>query len=362
MEQQEVAILPPPPRLARILASAADVSGVAPESAALLACAGDIVNVVNEMPDGKLVYCVACDADGGLREGLLPAECVQELSDGETQAVPPERKLDGARLVQRQSFACVVEPWRDPEEDEATLVVNEGDLLQLVTIREGWAYGVVLQSTERRGWFPARLLELLPSSLSSLVRKRPGVESGSAWDALVDLMRSAEAFPPALEPAWGDAPLPGVVADSERQMKLEFDERFAAVTATGEEEQDGLDEAVEEGASAAAQDTGLFNNVPPDDLLPLVVCKCAFRPAAGAHEPKASLQLQVGDLVRVTTPLGLKSPFLHGFLNGNSTARGWFPNRCVKLLEDPLRSEPLPPLVHQDPLPLPDVPRFLFAR
>jgi len=84
-----------------------------------------------------------------------------------------------------------------------------------------------------------------------------------------------------------------------------------------------------------------------------------FTPDDG-HPPGALLAMAVGDLVRVTSTLEI--PMYHGFAEGQTDKRGWFPARNVVVVEDPLSDELDVVPVQIGAPQLPAIPEFLRSR
>jgi len=368
------AISPPePPALGRIserwLATAATRaaslgSGVFPS-----ARAREIVNVTNALPDGSLVYCVACDGGaaahdgvgassrdrggggGGalppLREGWLPLEVVEEMSPEEELAIPAALRLSGRQLHERLTLAHVVEEWQDQEDDSFTLRLLPGDLLQLSTVRDdGWAYGWSLEKPSRRGWFPVSLVQRVEPSLASLAPPQDKFLTASASEAMVSFLRTCPC-PPAQDLWKGTVAIPNVVAESAREEVAKWEEMFermdaqhrqaAETFAQTQETSTSVDGCWHDEEAGDGDVSDLFSDERPDDRHPLMVCKVTFKVPAVGSCSECLLTLEIGDLVRVTS--FLDSQMLFGFLDGRPEKRGWFPSKAVQPLAVALDAE-----------------------
>ena len=311
-------------------------SGVFPS-----ARAGEIVNVTNALPDGSLVYCVACDNALPSREGWLPLETVEELSPEEELAIPATARLSGRQLYKRLTLTRAVEDWQDQNDDKSTLRLLSGDLLQLSTVRDdGWAYGWSLERPSRRGWFPVSLAQRLEPSLASLAPPRGDLLTASASEAIVSFLRTAPR-PPAQD-FWMDSiAIPNMVAESAWEEVAKWEEMFERMDAQQRQVAEMTAQVAQEVLTTAdgcwrdevAGDSdifGLFPDEPPDDSHPLMVCTVAFKvPAAGFE---SLLPLEVGDLVRVTSLLDSQSSWVFGILDDAPVKRGWCPSKSVQPL------------------------------
>jgi len=322
---------------------------------------GEVLNITGCTPDGSLVYAALRDGQGGLREGWLPADHVLPLEPEDAAAVAAGVRLSTGELLERTALVQVLEDWLDLD-NPATLGLRAGEVLQLSMVTESWAFGRPLESPSRDGWFPLSLVQRIEPSLGSLAKRGQQELSASASDALVRLLKANTPPPPAPRAWEGDLP-PAVVESAqheEREMRehCEYMEaRQAAAEAEARAEAEDLamgGHAGEHGADAAAELFDIENA--PEDSFPLVVCTMKFAP------PKADvlLQLKVGDLLRVVSPL--EGDMYYGFFEKGNLSSGWFPSKHVDLLEDPLRPEADSPEPQPGAPPLPPVPPALLQR
>lgn len=334
---------------------------------------GELLNIVGGAPDGSLVYAVVAAASndgaagsGGaaasnghpLREGWVPGSAIEVLSPAEAAALPDSARLPMREVLRRTTLARATEPWQDADEP-SSLELRADDVLQLSTVREGWGYGWPVATPSRRGWFPLAFVQMLESSVQSLVRDDMEEElSAGAATAILDLLRSAQQ-PPPREWAW-EGELPAAVAESARQSERSFREyleRQEAELAAQEQEPDGGGDAPPDRGQPEEQEEelNLLSTELPEDCYPLYVCRTNFKPPAIAEG--AMLSLTVGDLVRVTSITDAQMYF--GFKDAQPSDRGWFPRGNVDLLDDPLQegADDLP--VQLGVPPLPEVPPHL---
>jgi len=266
--------------------------------------------------------------------------------------------MGGKQFYKRLTLVRVEEEWQDQENDPSTMRLLPGDRLQLSTVRpDGWAYGWSLEKPSRRGWFPASLItQRLEPSLASL-QKEPEFLSASASEALVSLLKTVP-LPPAQSET--NVAIPALVKESARKLLAEYNEqleKFDAQQAQWAAQVEAPEESTVAHCIGGSEDiSNLFAEQPPDDSHPLMVCKVAFWVGT---KNESLLLLEVGDLVRVTSLLN--SEMLFGFFDGKSEKRGWFPSKCVRLLEEDAGI--IADIAAVDtPPPLPQVPQCLRGR
>jgi len=329
---------------------------------------GEYLRLFAGAPDGGWVY--GCSLDGA-REGWLRGDQIRPLSLAEVAAavaagVPASLPLRA--VLRRATLVRVHEDWQEPREP-TVLELRAGDLVQLSTVRDGWGYGWPLDCPSRRGWFPLASVEVVNSSVDALVpRPRDQQElTPGATAARQALVREASSRqPPRRPPAW-EGDLPAVVAESNAQAEREYRDRldhFEVMEGFAQNANGGQDSSMMPGGLAnGAGDGGprvdsLLEPELPEDCYPLVVCKMPFLPPKGTSG--ALLPMEVGDLVRVTS--SLEAVMYHGFHEGKTSQRGWFPKKHTNLLEDPFGSEIDHLPVQIGPPPLPRVPEEFLQR
>jgi len=320
---------------------------------------GDLLHILGGgSPDGSLLFAVVASTSIGgsgvpACEGWVKGDQIQVLSSEDIAQLQEVPRLSTREVLRRTTLARAAEDWQDPEDEPSCLALRSGEMLQLLTVRGNWAFAWPLDAPSRRGWVPLAFVQIVESSVGTLLQREPQEISPSASAALLALVQQAAAVstPPRRPPAWiGE--LPAVVAESAKQEEHAFRELLAE-----------SDAAAAAAAAAASQDAGLTDKLGegdgdielldgedlPEECYPLVVCTASFVPSRNPGE--ALLQLEAGDLVRVTSPLD--AAMYHGFRRGDARQRGWFPQRSVKLLEDPLSEEAdnLPVQIGLPPLP-----------
>jgi len=338
--------LPAPPALARRMAP----KGSLDEAALPGVRQGEVVNLVNRPLNCDMVYAVACGAGVPQREGWVSSNSMRLLEPEESASVPESAHLSIKETLKHVTIMRVEEDWQDDE--PSTLTLRAGDLLQVNTVKDGWAFGWSLESSYRQGWFPVAMTRKIEPTVESLVRSEAEELTPSAVMTLVDLLKATPPPPPQSWTWTGD--LPAAVAESAKRGEQEWQEGFDKMEAAAQEVAE-----VEAAGSSPGPPEELFGeeNI-PEDCYPLAVCTSNFVPPK--HGSGALLPLQVGELVRVTSLL--ESGMYHGFLEGRSTVNGWFPRRSVKIVENPLdaSSDNLP--VHLGTATLPPVPPNLLRR
>lgn len=330
---------------------------------------GEVVNIINGTPDGRLIYGVARSGSSTLREGWLKTDAVRVLGTAEVENVPIETRLPFNEILEHTTLVCADEDWADLD-DESTLWIRAGDIIQIGMTRRSWLYGWLLDAPARRGWFPATFAHHVTSSMEMLAKEEEEDLAENSLEHLAELFKTMQA-PPRMEWHW-DGELPEVVEESERELAKEWQAKAKAA------EDEALAQAQHAQAHSQTQaqpesagmpihgestppvaEDGVNANArvvaAPEELYPLVVCKVDFK-VPGAVNGEL-LELRIGDLVRVTSIL--ETAMYHGFLENKHTQRGWFPKNCVQLVEDPLDTTLENQPIQLGPPPLPVVPASL---
>lgn len=283
------------------------------------------LSITNISQDGQMFF-VAARVDGMLRDGWVRASTVRLLSTQEAAALPADRHLSIQEMLVFTQIVRVTQDW--PSEAEApaySLRLIPGELVQVKSVSGNVAFGWPIASPGRRGFFPMAYVEPVErgrvSALARLVPEEPLV----SW-------RPEKKAPPAS--FWRPpSDMPQIVVESDRLLQRDlmtgFDklkqERAAGMHGSGEQE-DG-------------DDIHKYVQLDPE-FLPLFVCRERFRPPECAKV--AMLELQVGDLVRVSSPLEQNQLYFGMIDHRLEHRRGWFPARNVKLVDHPLHPELVP--------------------
>lgn len=324
---------------------------------------GDVLNITNGTPDGRLVYGVArTGSNDSLREGWLKADAVRILGAAERENVPSDAILPFNDVLEHTTLVCADEDWADLDED-STLWIRSGDIIQVGMVKDAWVYGWLLDTPSRPGWFPAAFAHTVPTSMEMLAKVEEEELPDNSVEHLADLIKSMPP-PSGMDWTW-EGELPAIVADSARELEEEWHEKAqiaaeeamaqtelanAEVQAQSQHHPAGAAEFASDAIHRGGDSNRILVEAPPEELYPLVVCKTEFA-VPGAVNGEL-LQLRVGDLVRVTSIL--ETAMYHGFLENKTTTRGWFPKNCVQLVEDPLDTtlENQPSLLGPPPLPV----------
>eukprot|EP00435_Cladocopium_sp_Y103_P058090 s1616_g20.t1 len=171
---------------------------VRPDSQSIELQDGTYLNVVNGTPDASELYCVAWNSQL-LWEGWLNNHKVEDLQENQ-HTVASCYRLPIPEVLKHTVLAKAKEPWQNVEFSENTLLVEEGDLFQICTWRDGWAYATSLkeswqlkddtmQKCRRSGWVPIFVLELVGSSLSVLSEHMVQVEVVELAESIADLLK-----------------------------------------------------------------------------------------------------------------------------------------------------------------------------
>jgi len=360
--------LPRPPIFARCVEPSSDSLG---RDALRDLTAGEVLHITGGIPDGTVVYAVATDNQKGhgalpSREGWIEGSSIEVLPPQEASAVA---RIHLREMLKRVTLVRAEEDWYG-QDDGCLPSLQAGELLQLGAVRDLWAYGWSLEQPSRRGWFPISLARRLDPSISSLISTEESEELPiSSVEALAELLRSVPQ-PPRLSTTY-PPDLPPAVAASAMEKQQRWEEQFAEIDAQEAAAKRSASRAMQEAEAAqrSAEELDIFAapDSLPDDVFPLYVCKTPFAPfqgrgrvASGANN--ALLTLEVGDVVRVVS---LRDIDMYcGFHEDKSTTRGWFPRRCVELLEDPLAADADAAPVGSlgvGPPPLPEVPPSLLV-
>eukprot|EP00931_Biecheleriopsis_adriatica_P075247 TRINITY_DN49164_c0_g1_i1.p1 TRINITY_DN49164_c0_g1~~TRINITY_DN49164_c0_g1_i1.p1 ORF type:complete len:393 (+),score=78.11 TRINITY_DN49164_c0_g1_i1:40-1218(+) len=348
---------------------------------------GEVLNVVSGSQDGSMLYFVAWDCRRDEvarmpREGWIPGRAVRLLEGDEKAAVPAGTRLPIREVLKRSTFLQVNQDWSDIH--PASMAIMQGEVIQIVTATDGWAFGWPLKAKNaettvcgRRGWFPLYAAEPVESSMLSVSQAE---ELSLSIAAVADLVPCLKGLPrPPLRKWSWEGELPAIVAESSSRMQLAWREKFAEEEAENEAAMvkmeaiargEVVDLETSAGAARAAQPGVplLTPDDPPEESCKLVVC---IRPFT-AHKGSAlagmqeMLPLKTGDLVRVVSLMESNMQWWCGYLEGQGAARGWFPRRCVKLFDGYSRSQqgvaPLQQLLQGAVPPLPQVPKTLLTR
>lgn len=345
---------------------------------------GDVINVINALPSNEQLYGVVCMPSGEnhtqIRSGWLPTNIVRRLSNEEIRKLRPEVVLSMLDVVRRAALVRVDlgvdEEWFEPE----CLPLHNGDVLQLSAAEDDWGFGRPLRCLDQAGWFP--LTKVTPTNPLEPVSTDPAPVPDEAHaptpDALCSLKDFLTSQPPPGEFDWDhEIPLPPLVDESVRHFEAEWNsmgfgfaqplpdvisfevpgEDVPRVAAGGDDFQGGDFEQDLDVASCINKTTEL-------EMLPLVVVTEAFKPSPEIPE---MLELNVGDLVRVSTPLHIM--MYHGTLeptvnkaNSKEWKKGWFPKKFVEVVERPpgtmAKQIPAEMTVLETPPPL-EIPRSL---
>lgn len=309
---------------------------------------GEAVNITNQTPDLGFVFVVAW-IPGAPRRGWLPGNAVRLLS-----VAAPECQMPLREVIRHAAFVRVSEDWPDPH-NPSTLNLRTGDTLQVSVVRDGWAFGWQVEAPSHRGWFPlscTRKIDSTVASLAQAVQKQEVELSVSASTTLIELLKVMPK-PPARQ--WHADITPEVVADSQRTVERRFQEACARLdareAAAAVSRQEGAGTA---GGGANSFVDFLAGSSLPEDTYPLFFCKDNFKPPAGTGS--SLLHLRKGDLVRVKTKLDSGADMYFGFMDNQSSKKGWFPRKYVELLEDSSSPDIFMPL-HMPPPP--EVPEAL---
>lgn len=336
---------------------------------------GQVVHITSRAPDDTKLYVVAAlqstGAETSWEEGWLEGSTLQPLTPQEQ--VEQKARLPLAELLKRSTIFRAKgdwEPWEGEVEDPDVCVPSliAGELVQLEAVRGARAYGWAMKQPNRRGWIPLNCIERVESTASQLAStyKEEGEELDDiAAASVLELVQNAPR--PPLDSASACPPsLPPVVAASMREEAIAWAEKCERLEAQVAQEAEAQRAA--EACNAQRPDTEvneLFLSQPrmPDDSFPLFVCRSAFAPPQKQGAAKsgggALLTIEVGDLLRVTSLL--EAPMYCGFNEDKPDVRGWFPKRCVEMLEDPLDGEAdlVPVAAEAGPPPLPEIPLAL---
>jgi len=348
---QDYVSLPALPELAVVLEGDGDTGFVKDE----------VINILSGNLDGSMFYAVAWDltkAKEVLREGWISGSAVNILADEEQAAISSCLRLPMPEVLQRSSFVEVAEDWRDPSPN--SLSINQGEVLQVSFVQDGWAYGWPVKVQYRSGWFRLCDVRYLETSMLTIGRDEVTSLSLEAYDNLVDLLQSAE-FPNKREVPWEDQ-MPDVVVASEKSELRDWRKIFEAEKARNEvEEHPEHAPAPVNEPKQSEERRLLFPDEPSEESCSLLVCKEAFQPPKSVLQSGVDcsglLPLDVGDLVRVVSLMLPGQAWYCGYLEGHET-RGWFPARNVKPLDEQLGKRPL--LSGETPPGLPQVPKNLI--
>lgn len=283
------------------------------------------VHILSGTPNGDHVYCMSTDAT---REGWLRGVCLETLAVGTIPGLPLRTVLSRAVL------ARVREDW---QAGDSLVELQMGALVQIMSVKGGWAYGWPLDFPDRRGWFPMAQVDLVPSSLSSLLPEGPQELPPAAADSLRELLRSIPQ-PPRREKAW-QGELPAAVKADAEQAERAYHDQLQRMTFAG----DGRPPGQEPGGTlfnpggVAELPPSLEMVELPEDCYQLVVCETAFMPEKVAQN--AMLTLEVGDFLRIRASNSLEARMYYGFHVGKPDRCGWIPKSHVELVHDPLSED-----------------------
>ncbi|CAK9037571.1 Hypothetical protein (Fragment) [Durusdinium trenchii] len=328
---------------------------------------GTFLNLVNSTPDAAELYCVAWDEKVNW-EGWLRKDEVQELSGPQRTHVPGRYRLPVNEVLKRTLLARAKEFW-GPENPEqlTTLLVEQGDLLQVRTERNGWAYATTLkevwqeresgmQKCRSSGWLPIYVLELVENKLTSIAS---AIEQESLSTSAVLEVKKAigEARP---EPLLFQETMPQVVEQSHRDESKAWEQKFKQE----QEEQDGPSEEENAPQEEEPRPQLLELRELPEECCPLYVCKEDYIPQLPGRTNDEGvehlLKLYKGDVVRVVSLIEDGQQWLQGYVDSmeQNKPRGWFPTAKVERL-CPRGPGPLGQLLQGGTPELPKVPRQL---
>mmetsp|Transcript_72315 Transcript_72315/g.150874 ORF Transcript_72315/g.150874 Transcript_72315/m.150874 type:complete len:337 (+) Transcript_72315:91-1101(+) len=261
---------------------------------------GEYVHLLRGFWNKKHAYCVSCDTLG--LEGWLPGGYVDFASSEEMFAPTLEEVMKRCTWVRALEERATT--------DMTELVLTADNLVRLLTVKQGWGWGWKVSDPERiRGWFPLSQVEVVYPSLEELV-----VEMNKGW---------GEARPE--EEDFDDIDrVPSEQGETVPQ-EPQFDQPFGDEYAAGGMEQDYAFNSVPP-TRAAPENLFETHTTLREDQYPLFTCKKALE-----KKNPAMLEIEVGDLIRVTSPLD--ASHFYGFRVGNPQVKGWFPNTLVERIE-----------------------------
>lgn len=314
---------------------------VRPDSQSIELQDGTYLNVVNRTPDASELYCVAWNSQL-LWEGWLNSHKVEDLQENQ-HTVASCYRLPIPEVLKHTVLAKAKEPWQNVEFSENTLLVEEGDLFQICTWRDGWAYATSLkeswqlkddtmQKCRRSGWVPIFVLELVGSSLSVLSEHMVQEKLSESAVSQLHSLTVDQPRPPALS----DPQMPEVVARS-NEAELKFWRQTLAMEEEPVNDGNNLGQEV----PVEPQDDRpqlLELREPPEESCPLYVCiqDCGPPPGKVLQEGHEHLlKLRKGDVVRVVSRIEPQQKWLQGYVDSmeQNKPRGWFPRERVESLQ-----------------------------